>query len=89
MDWVQMKGHGKLIAFTTVAVGTSPMVEEGYDRERHYCCGIVELEEGPRISAQILGLDCQNPDDIEIGTPVSVEFLERDGKPAIVAFRVV
>ena len=88
MEWVQIKGHGKLITFTTIAVGTSPMAEEGYDRNRHYCCGVVELDEGPRVSAHILGVDAQNPSGIEIGTPVTVEFLKREDKPAVLAFRV-
>lgn len=83
-----MKGHGKLVTFTTIAVGTSQMIEEGYDRNHHYCCGLVELDEGPRVSAQILGVDAQNPIEVEIGTPVTIKYLKRENKPTILTFRV-
>lgn len=90
MEWVQMKGAGKLAAFTTIAVGTSLMVEAGYDRNKHYCSGIVKLDEGPRISAQILGVDAQNPASVRIGTPVTVRFVKRKNKQTIwrLQFRV-
>jgi uncharacterized OB-fold protein len=42
-----------------------------------YCVGLVRLEEGPTISAQILGLDPKRPEEIEIGIPLRVAFLER------------
>jgi uncharacterized OB-fold protein len=87
MDWVQLKGRGKLVTFTTLAVGTTQMVEEGYDRNRHYCSGVVELEEGPRVSAHILGVDAQNPESIKIGTPVTVAPLKRPDKPTVLTFR--
>jgi uncharacterized OB-fold protein len=88
MEWAQMKGHGKLLTFTTIAVGTSQMIEEGYDRNNHYCCGIVELDEGPRVSAHILGVDAQNPIEIEIGTPVIINHPKRKNKPTILTFRI-
>jgi uncharacterized OB-fold protein len=72
-----------------VAVGTSSMVAEGYDRYRHYCCGIVELDEGLRVSAHILGVDVQDPSSIEIGTPVTIEFPEGEGKPMVLTFRAM
>lgn len=87
MEWVLMKGEGKLVTFSTIAVGTSSMVVEGYNRYRHYCCGIVELDEGLRVSAHILGIDTQDPSSIEIGTPVTIEFPEGEGKPGVLTFR--
>lgn len=89
VEWVPMKGEGKLITFTTIAVGTSQMAAEGYDRNRRYCCGIVELDEGPRVSAQIIGVDPQDPGGIEIGTPVRVEFINRQDRPLILTFKVL
>jgi len=87
VEWLPMKGEGKLITFATIAVGTSAMVAEGYDRYRHYCCGIVELDEGLRVSARIVGVDSQNPESIEIGTPMTIEFPEAEGKSSILTFR--
>ncbi len=89
MEWVRLKGEGKLIAFTTIAVGTSPMAAEGYDRNRHYCCGIVELDEGPKVSALVVGVDPQVPGNIKIGTQVRIEFVDRQDKPAVLTFKMI
>jgi len=88
MELVEMKGKGRLVAYTIIAVGTPMMIEEGFNREHPYCSGIVELEEGARVPARILGVDVRNPEKFMIGTPVAVEFLKRENKPTIVAFRV-
>jgi len=77
MEWVPLKGKGKLIAFTVIGVGPPTMISEGYDRDHPYCSGVVELEEGPRISTQILGVDVTHPENIKIGTPVTADFIER------------
>ncbi len=91
-ELVEMKGKGKLAAYTVITVGTPLMVEEGFDREHPYCSGIVELEEGVRITARILGVDVMNPDQIKIGTPVTVEYQERvhgGEKKTFLAFRAI
>jgi len=72
----EMKGTGKVVAYTVVAVGSPLMVEEGYGREKHYCCGIVELEEGAKICARISGVDTSKPEQIRIGTPVVLDYVE-------------
>ncbi len=72
-----MGGKGKLVAFTTIEVGTTMMLDSGYDRGNPYCSGIVELEEGPRISTQIMGVDANNPESIAIGTLLQLDFIER------------
>lgn len=77
MAWEPVSGRGKLTAYTTVSVGLSSMVAAGYDRGHPYCSGIVALEEGPSISAQILGVDANDPASIEIGTPLKVAFVDR------------
>jgi len=90
MEWVEMKGKGKLAAFTTIYVGPTFMIEEGYDRNNPYCTGVVELEEGPGISARILGVDAKKPEEIKIGTPLVVDFVERgegEAKRTYLAFK--
>jgi uncharacterized OB-fold protein len=77
MVWEQMRGDGKLVAFTTVHIAPTAMLEAGYDRKHPYCAGIVQLAEGPRISAQILGLDALHPEEIEVGMPVHIAFVQR------------
>jgi hypothetical protein len=90
MEWVEMKGEGKLAAFTCTAVGPPFMIEEGYDRKHPYCSGVVKLEEGVRIDARIEGFDTSKPETIKIGTPVTVVFLHRgegEGKRTFLAFK--
>lgn len=77
MEWVEMKGDGKLVAFTSIAVGPPFMIEEGYDREHPYCTGVVELEEGPRVVARIEEVDASKPATIKVGMPLTVKFLHR------------
>jgi len=86
MEWVALSGRGTLAAFTSVYIGTSAMIAAGYDRNRPYVAGIVQLEEGPRISAQILGVDGAQPDMGWIGRPVRATFVERGGEEKRQAF---
>ena len=88
MEWVEMKGKGKLAAFTAIAVGQSCTIEEGYSRDNPYLVGIVELDEGPKISGRILGIDAKKSENIKMGTPLTVEFTEQgEGKNCFVAFK--
>ncbi|MFC2003187.1 Zn-ribbon domain-containing OB-fold protein [Chloroflexota bacterium] len=77
MEWAELKGKGKIVSFTVIGVGPWTMISEGYDREHPYCSGIVELEDGPRITTQILGVDVNKPENIKVGTPVTADFVER------------
>ncbi len=77
MAWEELSGKGKLAAYTVVHIAPSMMLEAGYDRTKPYCSGIVELEEGGRVSAQILGVDVQHPASIAIGIPLTAAFVER------------
>lgn len=91
MEWVELSGRGKLAAFTSVYIGTSAMIEAGYDRTKPYVAGIVELEEGPRISAEILDLDGTQPDIAWIGQPLKAIFIERgegDKRRSYLAFEM-
>ncbi|MEJ2719305.1 MAG: Zn-ribbon domain-containing OB-fold protein [Deltaproteobacteria bacterium] len=89
MEWVEVKGEGKLSAFTCIAVGPPAMKEEGYTRDHPYCTGVVELEEGPRVVARIEDVDGTNPDTIKVGMPLTVKFLHRgegDRAKTVLAF---
>ncbi len=89
MEWVELSGEGKLLAFTIVHIAPTAMIEAGYDRVNPYCAGVVELEDGPAISAQILGVDAARPQEIEIGTPLRLAFVERgegEGRRTYLAF---
>lgn len=74
---IETKGKGTLAAFTVIYVPPTSMAEAGYNAKNPYCVGIVSLEEGPRISAQIVGLDLSNPSAIKIGLPLKQTFVIR------------
>ncbi|MGD8750318.1 MAG: Zn-ribbon domain-containing OB-fold protein [Anaerolineales bacterium] len=91
LEWEQMPTEGKLMAFTTIHIAPTAMLDAGYGRDNPYCSGVVKLDGGPSISAQILGVDSQRPEEINIGTPVTVEYVERElagEKKTYLAFRV-
>lgn len=92
MEWVQLSGKGRLAAHTTIYYGPTAMVRAGYDAQNPYCAGIVQLEEGPAISAQILGVDVAHPESIAIGTPLQATFVERgegEARQTVLAFEAV
>ena len=77
LEWVEMSGKGVLVAFTVVHIAPTSMIEAGYGRDNPYCAGVVQLHEGPSISAQILGVDGKRPESIAVGTPLKVAFVDR------------
>ena len=92
MELLELKGNGRLAAYTVIFMGPPLMVEEGFDREHPYCSGVVELEEGPKITARILGLDLTRPDRIKVGTPLTAEYVEAEHegeKKTFLAFRTI
>ena len=91
LEWVETSGKGKLAAFTVILSGPTFMVEQGFDRKNPYVSGIVELEEGTRISARITGINPTKPAEIQIGTPLNVDFVEfgeGEAKKTYLAFKV-
>lgn len=91
-DWVELSGKGKLVSFTVVHIGPSFMNASGFSKDNPYITGIVELEQGPRVSARIMGVDPKQPESIVIGSPMKAEFVSQfDGKVSrtILAFSLV
>ena len=77
MNWVEMSGKGTIVTFTIIPAGPAPMVAAGYNKDKPYCAGLIKMDEGMYYSAQIIGVDVTNPESIKIGTPVTVDFVER------------
>jgi uncharacterized OB-fold protein len=77
MEWAEIKGEGKLSAFTCIAVGPPFMIAQGFDRKNPYVSGVVELENGVRVDARIQGVDPNRPDEIKVGMPMKATFLHR------------
>lgn len=62
----QFSGRGKIYTFTEVTAG--PV---GFELEVPYLLAIVEFEEGPKITAQIVG---SSDKEVKIGDPVEMVF---------------
>jgi hypothetical protein len=77
MEWVEMKGKGKLAAFTCIFVGPPFMIEEGFDRKHPYCSGVVDLDEGVKVVARIEEVDASKPETIKVGMPLTMKFLHQ------------
>ena len=92
LEWVTLSGIGKIAAFTSIYIGPTFMNELGFDRKNPYLTGIVELMEGVKISARLVGYDAAKPEEISIGTPVEVEFIpiaRGEGTTVQLAFRPI
>jgi uncharacterized protein len=76
MKWEDVSPRGRLAAFTAVYICPSFMIEQGFGRDNPYVSGIVELEDGVKISARILELDAKHPETIKIGMPLVLDFIE-------------
>jgi len=78
MEWQQMEGTGKLVAFTCISIGPPEMINQGYNRENPYCTGVIELKEKARVVARIQGVDPKVPNQIPVGMSLQVEFLREE-----------
>ena len=87
LEWHEFSGRGELSTFTCISIGPVYMVEQGFGRNNPYCSGIVTLEEGPRISARILGVDGSNPQNIRTGMDLVLALEEIDPEHPSLMFR--
>jgi uncharacterized protein len=62
----QFSGKGTIYSFSELTAG--PV---GFELEVPYILAIIELEEGPRITAQVVGV---NESEVKIGDPVEMVF---------------
>ena len=66
-EWVEVSGRGKVFSFITYHRHYHP----GWANELPYVVGLIELEEGPRIISNIVGIE---PEKISCDMPVAVRF---------------
>ncbi len=62
----RLKRRGKVLSYTVIHVAAA-----GFEDQVPYVLAIIELEDGPRLTAQVT--DC-NPDEIKIGDEVEIVF---------------
>ena len=87
MEWYEFSGKSKLSTFTCISIVPVAMSKRGYGRDNPYTTGVVTLEEGPRISARILGVDGNNPQNIKTGMDLVLDFDDLDPEDPSLAFR--
>lgn len=66
-DWITASGRGRVHSFTIVHRAPTPT----FQKKAPYVLTIVDLEEGPRMVANILGEDATS---VQIGDAVAVTF---------------
>jgi len=89
MEWHPFSGKAKLSTFTCISIVPVSMAAKGYGRDNPYCTGIVSLEEGPRISALIKGIDGTNPQRIKTGMDLVLDPDNLDEESPALAFKPV
>lgn len=87
MEWYELSGRATLSTFTCISVAPASLEAKGFGRNNPYCTGIVSLEEGPRISARIAGVDAANPQNIRTGMALQIALAEIDPDEPGLVFR--
>ncbi|TFG30536.1 hypothetical protein EU528_08140 [Candidatus Thorarchaeota archaeon] len=76
MEWTNVSGKGTLVSFTVIHVAPDEFAEEA-----PYYIAIVELEEGTRVSARLLGFDPLKPEEVPLGSVVILDYeINKTGK---------
>jgi uncharacterized OB-fold protein len=70
LEWIQASGRGKVHSFTIIRRAPLP----AFAGKVPYVVALIDLDEGPRMMANILGDDALQT---RIGDPVEVRFEER------------
>lgn len=81
IEWRRVSGRGRLHTFTIVHRGP-----RDFALGTPYVLAMVELEEGPRLMTNLVGVD-PDPARITIGMPVEVTFTDVSDDVALPHFR--
>jgi uncharacterized OB-fold protein len=82
MEWADVSGKGKLIAFTVIHVAPDEFAEE-----TPYYVAIVELDEGSRISTRLSGFDPLKPEEVKLGIPLALTYEKGKSGKTYLAFK--
>ena len=80
MESVKLKGKGTVVSYTVIHEAPSQ-----YEMMKPYVLAIIELEEGCRLTSQIIDVD---PAKVRIGMPVEAAFrkLGQEGEAGIIHY---
>ena len=79
--WIRCSGRAKLHSYVI-----SHLSAPGYEGETPYVIAVVELEEGPRMMTNLVGV-APDPEGLELDIELEVEF-EKRGAGAVPVFRL-
>jgi uncharacterized OB-fold protein len=79
LEWFDAAGHGTVHTFSVV----HRAAHEGFTDKLPYVFAVVELVEGVRVTANIVGCD---PHDVTVDLPVEVSFEDSIGDVALPQF---
>ncbi len=71
--WVRVSGRGTLLSYV---INHRPL--PGWEDEAPYAIAVVQLEEGPRLAANIVGVP-NTPEDLVLDMALEVCFVEQSG----------
>jgi uncharacterized OB-fold protein len=79
-ETVALKDEGRLLTYTIVRVAS-----EKFSKETPYAVGIIELDDGVKVTAQIADADFER---LEIGQKVKLVFrkIQEDGRAGILCY---
>jgi len=80
LEPVELEGEGEIVTYTVIHTGA-----EAFEKQTPYIMAIIQLDEGPRLTAQIV--DCK-PEDVEIGRRVKKVFrqIQEGGKAGLIHY---
>jgi hypothetical protein len=84
MEWTEVSGKGTLVSFTVIHVAPDEFKDEA-----PYYIAIIELEEGTRVSARLLGYDPLKPEEVKLGIPLQLTYDKGMSGKAYLAFKPV
>jgi uncharacterized protein len=79
-SWVPVSGRGRVLSYYLMHQVYHP----AFAAEVPYAVVVVELDEGPRMTTNVVGCD---PHEIRIDMPVQVDFEERSPEVTLPVFR--
>ena len=82
LEWVDAKGTGSVHSFTIMRRAS----DQAFAPRVPYVVALIDLEEGPRMMANVLGDDAL---DVKIGDPVEVTFEDRGAGAMLPQFKRV
>jgi hypothetical protein len=79
-EWIEASGRGTVYSFTVDRRGTA----YAFRQKVPYVIAIVELEEGPHLTTNIVGCE---PEDVFVGMAVEAVFEDQNDEITLVKFR--